>query len=427
MAQEPNRAPHAPAIAPQIVAEHLGGAFGDRQQARAGTQEAGLAGAIGPLEQQDPAPFDVEIDAGEGGEAAKKGNGGPEADGRGHGDAANATGGPSSSSMQGPVRAVATGRPGRHLASPGVDWRQIARGIGKTCIGAGVLVLLFVAYQLWGTGLAESRSQHDLRSSFAKQLPTPSTTVAPGSTPVPPTTATPLPPPPTGEAVAIIRIPRIGVDKAVVEGVGVGDLKKGPGHYPDTPMPGQPGNAAIAGHRTTYGAPFFNLEALRPGDPILVTTRSGSHFEYDVLETKVVKPIETTVVDPTTDNRLTLTTCNPRYSAAQRLVVVARLRGEVTDPPTAPLPAVADPGDATLGPPLALTQVRAGLGGDRGARLPSLLWAIAVLWLGLLIWVIARRLHSWRRWLVYLAFSPAVAVVLFLWFQQVNRLLPANI
>src|SRR5207249_8896058 len=131
--------------------------------------------------------------------------------------------------------------------------------------GAGVLILLFVAYQLWGTGLYTSRQQDSLRSQFKQQAhvdqPTTSTTLAPAKQP---------PPAPSVGAVANIRIPKIGVDKIVVQGVGEADLRKGPGHYPETPMPGEQGNAAIAGHRTTYGAPFNRLDELAPGDEVLV-------------------------------------------------------------------------------------------------------------------------------------------------------------
>src|SRR5205085_1071336 len=90
--------------------------------------------------------------------------------------------------------------------------------------------------------------------------------------------------------VAQLRIPKIGLDSIVVNGVGRSDLRKGPGHYPDTPLPGQRGNAAIAGHRTTYGAPFGNLDQLAPGDSIIVRTLEGV-FEFRVAQ----KPL---VVDP---------------------------------------------------------------------------------------------------------------------------------
>ena len=104
------------------------------------------------------------------------------------------------------------------------------------------------------------------------------TTTAPGSTTEP---GRPAARPAEGDAIAHLRIPAIGVDKIVVEGVQVADLKRGPGHYPDSPLPGQPGNAAIAGHRTTYGAPFNRLDELEQGDEILVTTVQGA-FRYEV-------------------------------------------------------------------------------------------------------------------------------------------------
>src|SRR5688572_19383903 len=110
-----------------------------------------------------------------------------------------------------------------------MDVRRIVAGIGRTCIASGVLILLFVAYQLWGTGLAESRSQDRLRSDFLDALQSPPPPTVPGA----PATTAPAPPPaPAGDAVAIIRIPKIGVEKAVVEGVSVAALKQGPGHYP---------------------------------------------------------------------------------------------------------------------------------------------------------------------------------------------------
>src|SRR5437764_1118778 len=178
-------------------------------------------------------------------------------------------------------------------------------GLGRTLITAGVLILLFVAYQLFGTNLAERASQKKLKRSLAEHglvaKPVTTTTQPAGPGPTTTTTFPPGPaPPPTGEALAIIRIPKISIEKAVVQGVSLDALKKGPGHYPDTPQPGQPGNAAIAGHRTTYGAPFFSLNELQAGDPIFVTTAQGA-FEYDVLDSRVVSPSETSVLKPSKD------------------------------------------------------------------------------------------------------------------------------
>ena len=210
---------------------------------------------------------------------------------------------------------------------------------------------------------------------------------------------------------ALIKIPTIGVEKAVVEGVGLPELKTGPGHYPSTPMPGQPGNVAVAGHRTTYGAPFFRLDELQAGDPILVTTRQGA-FRYEVTERKVVRPEETEVLDATTDNRLTLTTCEPRFSTAKRLIVVAALKGEAAEPP---------PGQPAAAPPPATDP--AGLSGGGAARGPALAWAATVALVGLLTWLVGRL---WRRLPAYLLGIPAVLVVLFFFFENFSRLLPSN-
>src|SRR5262245_26252901 len=181
------------------------------------------------------------------------------------------------------------------------DWRWWVGGAGRILIALGVLLLGFVAYQLWGTAIQHDRAQADLEKEFSAQLgttvPGPTTattvTVGPPSTETATPTTVPTTPPPTapprpvfteGDPVARLEIPRIGVNEIVVAGVGVDDLKKGPGHYPQTPLPGEPGNAAIAGHRTTYGAPFLDIDNLQPGDQIMATTYAG-RFVYQVTGT----------------------------------------------------------------------------------------------------------------------------------------------
>jgi sortase A len=131
-------------------------------------------------------------------------------------------------------------------------------------VTVGLLILLFVAFQLWGTGIVAARAQDDLRREFEAAQQAASTTTTPSTEPTPTTTTLP-PLPPLGDGIGVIQIPKIGVDKVFVEGTGREDLKKGPGHYPGTP-PGEIGNAAIAGHRTTYGQLFYDLDKLAPGD-----------------------------------------------------------------------------------------------------------------------------------------------------------------
>ena len=126
-----------------------------------------------------------------------------------------------------------------------------------------------------------------------------------------------------GDPLGRIHMPSIGVDDVVVEGTGASDLRKGPGHYPDTPLPGGRGTVAIAGHRTTYGAPFHDLDGLRRGDRIELTMPYG-RFAYDVERTRIVPPTATWVTDRVGYDRLVLSACHPLYSAAQRIVVFAR-------------------------------------------------------------------------------------------------------
>jgi sortase A len=126
-----------------------------------------------------------------------------------------------------------------------------------------------------------------------------------------------------GRPLARIRIPRIGLSAVVVQGTDAPALRKGPGHYPATPLPGQPGTVAIAGHRTTYGAPFSDVDRLRRGDEIELELPYG-RFRYRVEGSRIVAPSATWVTRRVGHDRLVLTACHPRYSAAKRIVVFAR-------------------------------------------------------------------------------------------------------
>jgi len=126
-----------------------------------------------------------------------------------------------------------------------------------------------------------------------------------------------------GDAIARIEIPAIGVSEYVVEGTDIDSLRKGPGHYPDTPLPGERGTAAIAGHRTTYGAPFRNIDQLKRGDRIIIDMPDG-HFIYRVEGSKIVDDEDLSVLAPVKYRRLMLSACHPLYSAAQRIIVYAR-------------------------------------------------------------------------------------------------------
>jgi sortase A len=134
-----------------------------------------------------------------------------------------------------------------------------------------------------------------------------------------------------GSAVTRIRIPAIGTDSIVVQGISLKALNTGAGHYPDTPLPGQAGNVAIAGHRTTYGKPFAHEDQLKQGDKIYLTT-PFARYTYEVLPSFgghsnpwVVANNDWSVANPTPDSELTLTTCHPPGKATNRLVTRAKL------------------------------------------------------------------------------------------------------
>jgi sortase A len=191
-----------------------------------------------------------------------------------------------------------------------LDWRTPVRwaGLGSLLVAAGLAG--YVAWLLWGTGLETSRAQQDLRQGFQGTI----------GTRDPADATAPLP----GGAYAQIVIPSLDLDMIVVQGTGYEQLKKGPGHYPDTANPWDAnGRVAIAGHRTTYLAPFFHLDALQPGDPIEVRTKYGT-FDYSVARVFVIPSAGSGVVlNQTREPTLVLTTCHPIYASYERLIVTA--------------------------------------------------------------------------------------------------------
>ena len=505
---------------------------------------------------------------------------------------------------------------------------RVLGSLGQFFTVSGLVTLLFVVYQLWGTGVQEAQAQENLRDDFASRLedftsltdpitvatPTLSTgsadaaasdgaadEAAPadqrsGDTPVATTTTLlsselrELLFPAGGEDIARIKIPSIGVDKIVVEGVSVDDLRKGPGRYQRSVLPGEPGNTAFAGHRTTYGAPFHNIDNLVPGDEIQVTSLLGEftyrvvgqaeknrvgfcveegyreanpnetdarslraeglyaaygtqstttttttttippkdlpanfavgafdgltffattdvqaelersaqiEFEESQVEEElvvaaaagvgrgafdgivdqpaelghfIVSPADTCVLDDWGDNRITLTACHPKFSARQRIIVVAELVGE----PAASVSRSADiggtagdglgadedqgtSGDGTTGDGQAAGAVGdsegsdgtgsesaatesepantvsanglseagdldAGLGWDTSVLPEALMWGALTIVGYLLTQLAARRWLKWPAWAIG---AIPVGFLLFLSFEQFDRLLPA--
>jgi sortase A len=296
---------------------------------------------------------------------------------------------------------------------------------GRILIGLGVLLLLFTAYQIWGTSIQEAHSQAVLRNTLVQettndqlrkdltdasildQLPTGPAVTAPHTAD-----------PPEGEPVGDIRIPVIGVNQVIVEGTNTPDLRKGPGHYIGTPLPGQGGNAAIAGHRTTYGHPFYNLDAVKVGDPIVITTLQGI-FVYDATKSWVVSPTDTTVIRNVDANLITLTTCNPRFSASSRLVVQGKLAHSQLYPNS--LPHATPPHTALHADP-----VSNDLAGDNNVQLAdTLFWGFLILVVGGTVLYLAHRFRP-QRWPIWITGVLGILVFLWFFFGAISPLLPAS-
>lgn len=357
----------------------------------------------------------------------------------------------------------------------------IVGALGRILIGLGLIVLAFAGYQLWGTGLLESRAQDRLETEFAERqaelaaLGVSPPTSSPRTTSPSPTTAGDAPtttgPPTTqpvviapelaaellpkqGEPLGYIRIPTIGLERAIVEGVSRDDLRKGPGHYSNTPLPGQAGNAAIAGHRTTYGQPFYDLDKLDPGDVIELETLQGT-FYYEVMPQTapdgsiaghfIVDPTQVDIINDFGDNRITLTACHPKRSARQRIVVTALMVGvpaptieaapegaldaddrdadEALDSDTIGSDSTNESGDATrVGADQEPESLDESLGWNMENLQPTLLWAALASLVLLGGWLIGR---AWRRVPAYLLTAPVFLAVLFAMFIYLDRMLPA--
>ncbi len=338
--------------------------------------------------------------------------------------------------------------------------------LGRSLIVTGLLLLAFAGFQLWGTGIAEARAQEELAAEFeavlagvdpSSEVPADSPPVAlsiqregfqppkPASTP----TLSPQTPaePETGDPIGRIVIPAIDVEKTIVEGTTRDALRSGPGRYSSTALPGRSGNAAIAGHRTTHGAPFFDIDQLVPGDEITVETPEGT-FTYLVegqddgeggtLGHRIVDPSDVSVIADKGDHRLTLTACHPKYSAEQRIIVTATLLAPpaAVEPPdhAEPQPAFAvnfrkpaqDPTtpslteDSGLGP--AGPTIDESLGWQRQYAPATLGWAGFTAAIAAVASLLGR---FWRRAPAYAMAVPPFLLALYHCFVNLEHLIPA--
>lgn len=216
--------------------------------------------------------------------------------------------------------------------------RRGVQTLGEVLITLGLLLLLFLAWQLWWTDVTANRDQaasiQALERGFGPAgLPERGITDPEPTEPLARLTKVPF-----GEAFAIMRIPRLGADYArpVLQGTDHGTLTRGIGHYSRTALPGRVGNFSVAGHRTTYGRPFSDIQLLKKGDVIVVETKT-SYFVYAVDRHVIVTPNRVEVIAPVPQHPrvkpsqawLTMTACHPRFSATYRYVVFAKLQQRV--------------------------------------------------------------------------------------------------
>ena len=220
--------------------------------------------------------------------------------------------------------------------------RTAARGLGELFITAGLVLLLFVAWQLWWTDVVADRAQAEITENLTDQWGDGNRETGPPAEP-----AQDFGPPPElaqaadGEPFAILRIPSFGPgwqERPILQGTSLDLLEDGVGHYDDdvvpggSAMPGGVGNFAVAGHRVTYGRPFNQIAELQPGDPIVVET-ADSWYVYRMRSSTIVTPNRVDVVAPVpeqpdavpTERLMTLTACHPMYSARERFIVYAAM------------------------------------------------------------------------------------------------------
>jgi sortase A len=272
---------------------------------------------------------------------------------------------------------------------------RLWRLAGRVILGVGIFAALFVVYELAITPLTEENAQASLLNQFQQTIATTSVD-APRSTPV------------EGSPVALMDIPAIGLTQTVIEGTTPSDLKTGPGHLTDTPLPGEAGNVVIAGRRTTYGAPFARLGDLARGDIVKVDTGQGT-VSYVINTVQHLSPGATDPVLATPDNRLTLLTSDPAFIASGRLVVEASLQGL----------------------PLDLAQRRTVLVGaaDLGLTGDPLGLALGLVWaelLGLTVYLVWRYRHRWSPEVLYLLTAPVVLILAVLTFSSLDLMLPGT-
>jgi sortase A len=263
-------------------------------------------------------------------------------------------------------------------------------------IASGLLLLSFVAYQLWGTGIAEGRAQNQLATQFVKGQPAR---------------------PQFGGLTGRITIPSIELSKYIVAGVRLKDLERGPGLFPGSPLPGQKGNVAIAGHRTTFGAPFSRINEIHDKEIITLESRDGTFTYVANGEPRIVSATNTEVIKTTDPEKATLTlvSCYPKWTSSKRIIVVATLDSTVLPLPATPF---------TENLPIS-EQQKVGWFHDSSAWPTVFFFGIALFANRIITGILIRRRR--RKIMIFLIATAIFVPTLFLFFGGLARLLPANL
>lgn len=227
--------------------------------------------------------------------------------------------------------------------------------VGELCITAGVVLLLFVVWQLGFVAVVDGNKQQGTVSALEQDFggAPPSSGSGSAATPGKPLPALTRADLVEGKAWGILRIPRIGGptwSKPIYEGVGLDVLALGLGHYPSTTLPGEVGNIAIAGHRAGHGNPLIDIDAIQTGDVMIIETREA-YFVYRATRHEIVDPTDVAVIDPVpekpgvkpTERFFTLTSCNPRYGSSHRYIVFSRFVEKIPRAKGLPAALLADP------------------------------------------------------------------------------------
>lgn len=273
--------------------------------------------------------------------------------------------------------------------------REAATVVGQGLTLFALLVVAFLGHLYVVSSLEHDRDQRGLRERFRGDLDLGQAWIG-GAIP-------------EGEPVAILEVEELGLREVVVEGTSSTVLRRGPGHLRAAPLPGQPGNAVIAGRRVAYGGPFRHLDDLVEGDEITVTTGQGE-ARYVVTGVAQVRADDPDVVDDFGDDRLTLISSAPELRATRRLVATAELQGEAEPAPAAR--------------PLDLRTDELGLHGDRSQAFSLLLWAATLLAAAL---ATAWLRRSWSRRSTWLLCVPVLALLVLLVFDSFTPVLPSTL